>query len=402
MSNLNLVNYPNSYNDLPSQVKIGNQTVETYAYKNTPQRKVVCTVNPTTAISSNILNGSQIDFRIESGLCDRISGVGVQLRVAYNNTSGANCVVAIPEAWLANIQIYSNNGSTLLYQHTNEVEQYLINCVTLSRNEHENSAAIRGTSANYATGVLTVPNGQSGYLYVNIAPLFFKSLHLRPYSIDGQFLIRLTFNSGASNISSGSWTTNEAVLRVTGFEEPEGQKKMVLSRAMLPKNFFYYAPQRHIETMTLAANSQYTIRMSGLQGYANQIFFILRSTANINSPNNHFSFARVKNFELLDESNVSIVGFNPIEIEDMLISYGHQYDNLFLLNTNAHVWSFSQSPIGDLKLGTCNGGHFFNGFNSIRFTTRSDLVGGAYQIQIIALCNESMKVNRSVVSTTRS
>jgi hypothetical protein len=47
------------------------------------------------------------------------------------------------------VQIYSNNGSTLLYQHVNEVEQYLINCVTTSRNEHENSAAYHLTSAAY-------------------------------------------------------------------------------------------------------------------------------------------------------------------------------------------------------------------------------------------------------------
>jgi hypothetical protein len=48
--------------------KIGNNIVETYANKNVPQRKVVVNVNPTTAIASNILQGAQIDYRIESGL----------------------------------------------------------------------------------------------------------------------------------------------------------------------------------------------------------------------------------------------------------------------------------------------------------------------------------------------
>jgi hypothetical protein len=173
-------------------------------------------VNPTTAISSNILQGSQIDFRIESGAIDRISETGVQLRVAYSNTTGANCVISVPEAWLANLQIYSNNGFNLLYQYTNEIESFMINSTTLSRIEHEVSATYRGTDANYATGTLTIANGQSGYLYLTLAPLFWKSIYMRLYSIDGQLLVRLTFNSATNNISSGSMTTTKAVLRISG------------------------------------------------------------------------------------------------------------------------------------------------------------------------------------------
>jgi hypothetical protein len=221
---------------------------------------------------------------------------------------------------------------------------------------------------------------------------------MRPYSIDGQLLVRLTFNSATNNISSGSMTTTEAVLRISGYEEPESQKKMILSKAMIPKNFFYYAPQRHLEIMTLAASSTYTVRISGIQGYANQLFFALRSTSNINSPGNQFSFVRVASFELLDESNVSIVGFTPITESDMILQYTHQYDNLFINNTYSHVWSFSQTPVTDLEYG----GHFFNGFNSIKFTTKSTLVGGSYQLVVIALCNENLRVNKAHVTSTRS
>jgi hypothetical protein len=121
MANIQLQNYPNAFNDLPLQAKIGNNTVETYAYKNVPQR-VVVNVNPTTAIASNILQGAQINYKIESGVLDRIGGAGVQLRIAYSNTSGAACVVSIADNFIQQVQIYSNNGSTLLYQHVNEVE----------------------------------------------------------------------------------------------------------------------------------------------------------------------------------------------------------------------------------------------------------------------------------------
>jgi hypothetical protein len=402
MSNIQFQNYPNAFNDIPGQVKIRQNTVETYAYKNVPQRRVLVNVNPSSAIATNILQGAQIDYRLESGVIDRIGGAGVQLRVAYSNTSGANCVIAIPEAWLANVQIYSNNGFTLLYQHVNEVEQFLINSVTLSRNEHENTAAYRGTLAAYATGTLTIANNQSGYLFVNIAPLFWKSIHLRPYSVERQLLVRLTFNPAFANISSGSMTTTEAVLRVSGYEESDAQKKMILSKAMLPKNVFYYAPQRHIKTQTLAASSTYTIRLSGIHGMCNQLFFVLRAVANIGSPSNEFSFARASSFEILDESGVSQTGFTPVTESDMIMQYGHQYDNIFINNTNAHVWSFSQTPVADLKHGTSNGSFFFNGFASLRFTTSSTFTPGSYQFMCVALCNENLRVVKGNVSTTRS
>jgi hypothetical protein len=326
----------------------------------------------------------------------------VQLRIAYSNTSGAACVVSTADNFIQQVQIYSNNGSTLLYQHVNEVEQFLINATTTSRNEWENGAAYHLTSSAYATGTSSIANGQSGYIFVNIAPLFWKSIHLRPYAIEGQMLVRLTFNPASVNISSGSMTTTEAVLRISGYKENDSQKKLVLSKINLPKNYFYYAPQRHVESQTLAASSTYTIRLSGIHGMCNQLFFVLRSTANIGSPSNEFSFARVSTFEILDESGVSQTGFSPIDTSDMIMQYAHQYDNVFINNTNAHVWSFSQAPVQDLKYGTCNGSMWFNGFASLRFTTPSTFTPGAYQFMCVALCNENLRVVKGNVSTTRS
>jgi hypothetical protein len=132
--------------------------------------------------------------------------------------------------------------------------------------------------------LVLLANGASGYIRVNICPLFWKSIHLRSYAIESQMLIRLTFNPASANISSGSMTTTEAVLRISGYEESNSCKKLVLSKAMLPKNFFYYAPQKHIELQILAASSTYTVRLSGIHGMCNQLFLILRSTANIGTP----------------------------------------------------------------------------------------------------------------------
>jgi hypothetical protein len=132
------------------------------------------------------------------------------------------------------------------------------------------------------------------------------------------------------------------------------------------------------------------------------LFFALKSSSNINSPGNQFSFVKVASFELLDEFNVFIVEYTPITESDMILQYRYQYDNLFIYNTNSHVWSFSQTPVADLKYGSCNGGHFFNDFNLIKFTTKSTLVGGSYQLIVIALCSENLRINKAHVTSTRS
>jgi hypothetical protein len=106
--------------------------------------------------------------------------------------------------------------------------------------------------------------------------------------------------------------------------EPERQKALMIKNSQLPKNLFYYSPQRHVETLTMNPNSTYTVRLSGILGYANQFFFLLRSTSFTSNPNAQFARQRVASFELLDSANVSLVGYNPITEDDMILSYAHQ------------------------------------------------------------------------------
>ncbi len=402
MSNILLQDYNNSYNDIPHLTKIGNVNTETYSFKNVPQRRAMVTVNPTSAISANLLAGAQVDFRLENCIDRMSSGNAVFLRIGYSNTSGANCIVAPAESQLKMIQIYSNNGSNLLYQQNNSTESYVANNIVTSRTEHEGIAALKLTNANYATGVQTIPNGQSGYYYIPICPLFWKAIHFRPYTVSGNLLIRVQFESASANISSGSMTITEAVLRVSGYYESDEQKKMMINKALVPKNFFFNGPQRHVESLTLAASQTYTIRLSGIRGICPVIFFCIKLTSNIGSPGNAFTWVKVDNFEILDSANVSLTGFNPITSDEMLLSYAHQFDNLFLNNTNAHVHSFSQTPVADLAYGSLNGSVFFDGFHSLRFTTKSGLAGGTYEITVVSLCNENLKVSNSVVLASRA
>lgn len=389
----------NGFNDVPTVKKIGNRSVEAFTNTSVDQRRVFVQVSPSTSIPSNLLSAGQLDFRLENNI-DRIGTV--YLRVDYTNSSGANFVHSGPtDMWIQQIQIYANNGSTLLYQTNDPVGTFLINSVLQSRNEHEITASLRGTSAAYATGGITTATATSGSYYISIAPNFWRSTHLRTYCIDGNFLVRVKFQDASSIITSGTWTTTACYLELTGYMESEEQKKLLIQRSDKPKIFSYYAPQTHSETLNLSASTQYQVRLSGINGYCNQIFFVLRAIANATSPANQFSFERPDNFDFLDPQAKSITGFKNQTASDMVILYSHMYDNLFINNTNACVYSFSQSPVSDVSAGSVHGGIEMKGYHILQFTTSSTITPGSFQVLVYAMCNESLVIENALAKTTR-
>lgn len=391
----------NSFNDIPDVFNIGGKQVESYSYKCCDQRRAEVTINPTTAVPTNVLSGAQLDFRFENQ-ADRIAQT-VYLRINWVNSDPAvPCVVATPEAQINQIQIYSDNGSTLLYQSTNNVEAYLLSNLLMDLEEQQNSAPYRGTDAVYTNTAVTAPPATSGWWYIPIAPNFWKSTHIRPYAINGNILIRVFFNTAAQNIISGAITTPEVVLRCAQYYESAPQKQLMVQRARLPKDIWYYAPQRQIETITLAPGVPYNLRLSGIMGVANCLMFVVRPIGNIANPSLQFAFTRMLSFEVLDDSNQSLTGYAPTIIPESIIDYGHQVRNLFITYVNFHWVSFSQMPVHDMFRGTMNGLVEFKGFHNLRLTPMTTLTGGSYQVTVVVPCIETLYIENASVRTTRT
>lgn len=384
-------------NDLPQQIKIGGREVESFSYHCVNQRKEVITINSATAVASNVLAGATIDFRIDDQ-AHRISHV--DLKLTWNNT---NAVVATPEALIETVQIYSDNGSTLLYQSNYALENYLINNVQESYTEHLNSAVTRGTDANYLRTPLTLPAAAQGVWYLPIASQFWRCLHIRPYSISGNLIIRIKFATAASNIVSGTLTTPEAVLRIVHFRESEQQRKWVLSRAMLPKALWYFAPQRHVETLQLTGATQVKVKLSAIKGDVICAMIVLRPTSAIGNPSTQFSsFVLLQEYEFLNAADQSIAGYNPTVRDEAQLMYGRTIDNTFIPTVGAVFHSFSQSPKHDLLRGTVSGFERFDGFYSLRFTPVFGTAAGAYELFVLCMCSETMNITGGKVRTTRS
>lgn len=379
------------------QIKIGGKTVESYSHHAVKQRREVVSINASTAVPTNVLAGGQLEFRLEDQV-DRLSHV--DLRVNWASTATPP-VVAFPQAWIESVQIYSDNGSTLLYQSNASLENYVIDGLTQSFTENINSAGVRGTNTTYASGTLTLPTNTFGYFYIPLATQFWRATHIRPYSIQGNLIIRVKFATAALNIVSGTITTPSVDLRAVHFRESPEQKQWIISRAMNPKAIWYHAPQRHIEQITINGINPVKVRLSGLKGDAICLMVMLRAVADLSIPASQFTFQLLETYEILNAEDQSIVGYNPVRRDEAQLIYGRMFDNTFFPTVGAILHSFSQTPKHDLIRGTIGGFERFSGFHSIRITP-TGLPNGAYELFVIAMCAEAMHIVGGRVRTTRS
>lgn len=394
-----LAKNPNARNDIPLAMDIGNVRAETYGNTSVPQRRVLTQTAPSSGIASNVINGGNLEFKLENQV-DRIGSAYV--KVDYTNASGAAFVCSTCMMHIESIQIYANNGSTLLYQDNNSVSHFLMDATLLSRNEWENIAGLRGTDANYSTAVQTIADGAQGSFYYCLSPNFWRSIKFRSYCVDGNLLVRIRFQPGANIIQSGTFTTTSAVLLTTGYMEAEGQRKLLLSRANNLKAFGYYAPQLHKETINLTGGNTVPIRLSGISGWVNQMAFAIRPVASASSPALQFTFVRPQSFDILDPSQKSLTGFKAQTMQDMILLYSHGYDNLFINKTNACVYSFSQSPVADVASSNWHGGVEMRGDHYLQITLPTGWVAGSYEITIVAVCNESLTIDGGKATSTRA
>lgn len=103
----------------------------------------------------------------------------------------------------------------------------------------------------------------------------------------------------------------------------------------------------------------------------------------------------MQSFDILNPNSQSLTGFKVQTESDMILMYSHQFDNEFINNNNAHVWTFNQQSGADIGRGTWNGGFEMRGDHYLQITTPFTLVGGSYEIHIIAMCNEMLSIQNA-------
>lgn len=386
-----LSQFENSYNDMlvPTELQKGKKVLVN-ASKSVQQRRAEVLVQPSGSIPSSLssLANSILDFRIEQPL-DRITHMDV--KISYANNSGATCTTCAIASWKKQEQIYSDNGTKLLYQTTDSPQTVLTDFLFRDRNDHELTYVYRGTTVNYDLGVTNFPNGNSGTYILPVADVFIRNWKPRPYEINGNLMVRIQFENVGRLIASGDMSITGIQLICHGYYESEQQKRLSLQRALSNKQVFFYAPQHMIFTSNLSPSSLYSIRLTGLKGYCPMLYFFVRDSADKNSPANAFTFERVESYEIKEQNGKSLTGFNQVTEPQMIINYGYQFPNLFLNHSQVQVHSFCQSPGIVIPSGSNNGNVYLDSFNTLEIRTKPNLVAGSYDIHIVALIHQCLE-----------
>ena len=190
-----LSQYENSYNDMlvPAELVKGKKVLVN-ASKSVQQRRAEVLIQPSGSIPSTLtsLANSILDFRIEQPL-DRITHMNV--KVNYANNSGSVCTTCAVASWKKQEQIYSDNGTKLLYQSTDSPQTVLTDFLFRDRNDHGLTYLYRGTTLNHDLGVTNFVNGASGSYILPVADVFIRNWEPRPYEINGNIMVRLQFEN---------------------------------------------------------------------------------------------------------------------------------------------------------------------------------------------------------------
>lgn len=384
---------------LPNQYAHMNVANNNGIYSNTDlsvdQRRNQVLINPSTAMPTTMasLVGSQLEFRIENNI-DLIQNM--YLRVKLNNTSGGNFIHAIPDFWLDRVEIWGQNGSVLLYSQMDSYVQFVADNIFRSRENHEATYVTRGYSdTTYTTTQITVADTATPTYNIHIAEQFFKPCRLRSYAQDGNLLIRFQFAPTGRIITSGTCSISSTQLRVVGFDESEDQRDLMHSRLLLPHDYHFYGWMKHTVTQSLAASTSYDITLSGIKGHVAALCWVLRKTSETSSATNQGAVYGVSTYEIKDSAGKALTGHNPIDLNDMQISYAMQYPNLLLKNKEIQIHTFCKAPVQCFETGAWLGGYEFNGFETLRITTPSGLASTTYEINVYALTSQILQSRKA-------
>jgi len=360
------------------------------------QTKTIVQVQPSTTVSSSLISGGIIEFRLEKGYVDVMDHAYVVLLIT--NSTGLSCTIQATQLLVDRIDYFSDNGNTLLFSIYGH-EMWISNCY-YGRNEWETIAPYIGSNAVYADDGYVIANNASVVSYIPLIN-FLGSLKVNQGGLKGQLLIRITFDSAGLNVISGTApSVTNCYLQLRG--------RMFPNKIKLERNASYYklcyrlpymGIQRMNQQLTLAPSTQYSIVLSGLRGVAHNLFFIVRALPFTAS--NQASYIQMYDMDLQDQNGQSLLGYYRRLYSDMILDYIESFNNLFINYVNVHMITFSNNMFSDFSRGTNYGSQCFTSFEKLSFTTPSTLSGGSYQIDIWANTSEFALIDQGLLRTTR-
>ena len=323
-------------------------------------------VPPSSTVSSGLFSAGLIEFRLsKQTVVDNLTSVVI--KITLSNATGAAVVLAPVYSWIDRWELYGASGNKLLSQTYGNTEMFH-NLMFINRTEYECNAASLAMTTSYGTSGVSLANGATATYYVPLYN-FFSATKLHLAAIPGDLVVRIRFNPTTLSLISGAAPTiTDINLQLRGLMEPDAyRKERVADYTRYKHDLPFLSNQRQSQTLTLAPSTTYNIILSGFRGICSCMAFVVQASPITSA--NQYTYFQMQDFDLQDQSGISLRGSYRTTFADTQLDYARRYPNLFLNNINSHVINFSDNPVSDYHEGTNNGFIAFNSFEKLSITS---------------------------------
>ena len=322
-----------------------------------------------TAFSGLINSSGSCDFILRRNSI-HISQAAT-LRYSVRNDDSSNVVLPPAPLMIERVEVLSNGGSHQLQQLYGS--DLMWNANLKDTPEHLTlQSNVMNTTATLGGGSAIAPAATASYIVPLKGSIFERELYM-PCIND--LTVRVHWNgyaeAGTLNIAITNLDCVIQAREVSKMEQNDLKEKWQRKHQLR----FYQTVQHNISA-TLAASTQYSYNLSGLQGLVNNFSLYVRTLALTSSTNGRTIRDYVSNFEIKDAGGSNVIGGN------VETSANNRYINQAkwlpstLANSHAlHFWSFAESPVQDWKVGSNTGFYPFEGSETLTLTTNSSATG---------------------------
>lgn len=343
--------------------------------------------------SGNFLAGSVVDFRLDSFDISVIDHAFLCCNIT--NSTGAGVTLPPTPFWFDTIEILSTNSNVLCLLRDVQLWQSI--CM-LPRTDFDQIATLMGTTTAYATSGVTIANGASTELYLPLITLF-NAARLHLPGLSGSLTFRFRSKPSAMNLIAGAHPTfTKVVMLLCGFDEPQSKRNLrtayyqsnVTPFTKTPLYLPFYNWEQFPYSMALAPSVKSDIKLSGFAGMYASLFVIVRALPLTAA--NQGTFILLDSFQVADESGAIFCGNHVKTHARSRIIAAAQLQNTSAANVNFYMLPFSSAAVNDYVTGQVHGYQVLRGNEVLSITPSSALVAGNYQIDIIGLRGNALRV----------
>lgn len=319
-----------------------------------------------TSLSTN----SQIDVWIKAN--GFISSSVANLIVTNNSLANVNF---LPQFFANRIEFLDSNGAIL---DTIYADNLYLKLIHYDINETKRIALAEGFSATtFNSDAPILPSASREYL-IEI-PSIFSYNAMKLSSLNDRVIVRFYLNSLSADIPSSITITQLDILTRGVSLTPTHEMAETKRKRYGLSKFHFLSPIRVAsQTLNLAPNSQYDIRLTSANSYSAYLLMVIRPS--VLTYANQNVFQPIDRVELLDQ-NATIVGITSSNLLLRTVTSQQFVGDIINVKPGIYCIPFATS----IKLannGSVTGYYRMTSNELLRFYTEGTIVPGAYTVSI--------------------